>query len=264
MNTYDIAENYEILDFHTHPFSDEKQQTCMYPDYVTSMEKFEADMEACHISTFAGSVIHRKGIDITSFQQIKALNDDALRLRERMKGKYIPGFHVNPHFVGESIQEIERMKKEGVKLVGELVPYSMGWENYDEPGMQQIYEAITANRMIVSLHTMAPDSIERAVAANPDLIFVAAHPGQPDQVKFHVGCMKKYDNYYLDLSGTGMFRYGIISYVLKETKKNHLLFGTDYPITNPYMYVQAVLGERLSRKDNEAIFSKNAKMLLEI
>lgn len=43
------------------------------------------------------------------------------------------------------------MAKEGVHLVGELVPYAMGWEKYDEEGMQELYAAMEAYNMVVKM-----------------------------------------------------------------------------------------------------------------
>ena len=40
------------------------------------------------------------------------------------------------------------------------------------------------------------------------------------------------------------------------------LFGTDYPITNPHMYVQAVEFEHISEEAKDMIFYKNAEILL--
>lgn len=61
-------QNYEIWDFHTHPFITDNQQTCMYPGFITGMGKFLEDMELSHISRFAGSVISLKEVDVSSFR----------------------------------------------------------------------------------------------------------------------------------------------------------------------------------------------------
>lgn len=118
--------------------------------------------------------------------------------------------------------------------------------------------------MVVSVHTQSEDTLEMAVKTFPDIMFVAAHPGDKNSYLRHLECMKKYENYYLDLSGTGIFRYGSISYGVSKVGNERFLFGTDYPICNPGMYVQAVLYERLKDKDYEAIFSGNARKLLKL
>ena len=80
----------------------------------------------------------------------------------------------------------------------------------------------------------------------------------------HVGRMKKFPNLYLDISGTGLFRYGLLASSVKTVGSERILFGTDYPICNPRMYVQAVLGEHVTDKEKENILYGNAKRLLGI
>ena len=100
------------------------------------------------------------------------------------------------------------------------------------------------------------------IAQNPQVTFVAAHPGQREDFLKHLERLKKYENAYLDLSGTGLFRYGMLRYGIETVGASKFLFGTDYPIVNPGMYVEAVRFEHISEKDREMIFSENAKRLL--
>ena len=76
--------------------------------------------------------------------------------------------------------------------------------------------------------------------------------------------MKKYDNIYLDLSGTGLFRFGMLKRLVDQVGAERILFGTDHPICNPAMYVAGVMHERISERNMSLIFSENAKRLLEI
>ena len=120
--------------------------------------------------------------------------------------------------------------------------------------------------MVVSYHTMpewAPQ-MEKMVSRNPGVTFVAAHPGQKDDYLRHVGRMNKYPNLYLDISGTGLFRYGLLASCAQTVGSKRILFGTDYPICNPRMYVQAVLGEHIPEEDKENILWRNAKRILGI
>ncbi len=76
--------------------------------------------------------------------------------------------------------------------------------------------------------------------------------------------MKKHENLYLDLSGTGLFRFGLLKHLIREVGADRILFGTDYPICNPRMYVQAVYGEDISEEDQEKILFRNAEALLKL
>nr|MBQ4318691.1 amidohydrolase family protein [Clostridia bacterium] len=74
--------------------------------------------------------------------------------------------------------------------------------------------------------------------------------------------MEKYPNAYLDLSGTGLFRYAMLAHGVNRVGAERFLFGTDFPVCNAAMQVAAVLSEYLTDEDYELIFSGNAKRLL--
>jgi predicted TIM-barrel fold metal-dependent hydrolase len=250
----------EIIDFHIHPFYNTGRNVCFYDNTINSVEDIKKDLQRAGISRACGSVIER--MESVNFSKIRALNDEALVLRDKMDGFYIPGIHIHPGYVTESIAELERMNDNGVRLVGELVPYMMGWESYYDDNMDKLYGVINELDMVVSLHTISEESIDEAVSRFPHINFVAAHPGDKAQLLRHIERLKKYPNYHLDLSGTGIFRYGLIGYLVSQVGSERLLFGTDYPICNPGLYVEAVLFERLGEEDYNNILSDNAKRLL--
>lgn len=255
---------FKVTDFHTHPFVREDCNTCFY-DGIVSRENFAQDLKRAGIQMCCGSVIER--LDGSSFDQIKRLNDEAVCLRDALDGFYVPGMHIHPLFPKQSVDEIYRMHSKGVRLIGELVPYYMNWTTYYDENMKIIFDAAQQLNMVVSAHTSADnpqlaDSLEQAVKRFPRLKFVAAHPGDRAAFERHIERLKKYDNYYLDLSGTGIFRYGLIKHGVDAAGSEKLIFGTDFPICNPQMYVNAVLYERLRDKDYENIFYKNAERLL--
>lgn len=258
-----MKNGFEIIDFHVHPFINESRNMCFYEDTVNGCKDFKQVLQRAGIDKVCGSVIERTG-ETESFDKIRLLNDEALRLKEVYGDFYIPGIHIHQHFPDESIDELKRMNKSGVKLIGELVPYMMGWESYYDEGLDEVYREADRLDMVVSLHTMAEyeESMETVVKRFPNIQFVAAHPNDKKMYLRHIERMKKYENYYLDLSGTGIFRYGLINYGIKEVGSERFLFGTDFPICNPGMYVEAVLFEKLKEGDYENIFSKNAKRLL--
>ena len=241
-----IVSSGKIIDFHTHPYRHRGEFMGMYGEhFYLEPEQMPSDLAEAGISVFCGSVIdsdHRGAME--SFDRVREVNDAALQLREKFGSVYVPGFHVHPAFLKESLQEVERMHREGVKLVGELGEYGM----------------------IVSYHTMPewPEQTEVMVGNCPGVTFVAAHPGQKADYLLHVERMKKFPNLNLDISGTGLFRYGLLAALAQTVGSDRILFGTDYPICNPRMYVQAVLGEHIPDEDKEKILFGNARRILGI
>ena len=261
---FDAVKNFEIIDFHTHPFFSLESNICAYKDsFDMRAEDIKAEMAAFGISRIAGSVVFKDKERFSSpFEKIMAANRAALMLRERLSDFYIPGFHIHPDFVEESISEIRYMASQGVYLIGELVPYMDSWERYDASGLLPILDEAEKHGMTVSFHTMATETIEAMVSSHPNVNFVAAHPGERDSLLAHIERMKKYPNLYLDISGTGVFRYHAIKYLVSEVGSERVLFGSDYPICNPGVYVGGLLSEGFTEGELENIFSNNAKRLL--
>lgn len=263
-NVFQRVADFEIIDFHTHPFT-VNNNICAYKSaFEMCEEEMIPTLRASGICAMCGSVIQVEDrLDYaTVFEKNKAANRTALDLARRLDGFYIPGFHVNPDFVEESIEEIRFMNENGVKLIGELVPYHDGWDSYAHKGLHPILEEAARYGMTVSFHTMNQDTIDDMVSSHPDVTFVAAHPGETEQFYGHVERMKKYENLYLDISGTGLYRYKSLGYLVKKLGSDRLLFGTDYPTCNPGCYVGGVLAELLPDSDLENIFSGNAKRIL--
>ena len=73
------------------------------------------------------------------------------------------------------------------------------------------------------------------------------------------------ENYYLDLSGYGMFRYGMLRKAIDSFGIDRILFGSDYPTCHPGMYLGGVLFDNLvTDTEKEKIFFENAKKLLKL
>lgn len=254
----------KIIDFHVHPFLEETENMCFYKQSLSFENNlFTEDLKKAGITQICGSVISSRGKEIPkSFEEIRVLNRHALQLREKWGDFYIPGVHVHPAYVKESCEELEYMRTQGVKLVGELVPYMQGWSDYSCREFGEILDVIGELGMVVSYHSMDDGQMEKMIADHPKVTFVAAHPNDRDKYPLHLERLKKYSNAYLDLSGTGLFRYGMLKHGVDTVGAHKFLFGTDYPITNPYMYVKAVEFEHISEEAKDMIFYKNAQNLL--
>jgi predicted TIM-barrel fold metal-dependent hydrolase len=167
--------------------------------------------------------------------------------------------------VDKSKKEIDRAISLGINLIGELVPYHYSWR-YSDEGFSEILDYAEGKGLVFSLHTNFDeiDTMGKLAKEHPGITFVFAHPGEILQIKKHIEIMKDTPNVYLDLSGTGLFRYGMLKRLVLEVGADRILFGTDYPICNPGMYVGGVDYEDISEEEKDLIFSKNAKRILGI
>ena len=259
---------FEIIDFHTHPFFDNKNNICSYKDsYEMNAKSTLEEFKKLGVSKICGSVIDTEAYtkDENYWKIVKNNNDTALKLKEFYGDFYIPGFHVHPSYMEESLNEIKRMSKIGVKLIGELVPYVDGWDNYSSDEFSVLLDEAGKHNMIVNFHSQGEDEMDEMVKKHKDIIFVAAHPGEYKEFMRHIERMKMSENYYLDLSGYGIFRYGMLRRAIDTFGIDRILFGSDYPTCNPGMYIGGVLFDRLiTDSEREKIFSLNAKKLLGI
>lgn len=254
--------SFEIIDFHTHPFICEQDNHCQHKDVMhMTYDTTYLDIQNAGINKFCGSVIKKNAYD---FSVLQASNRDALRLRTIYNNDYIPGFQISPNYMEESINEIDFAKQCGVKLIGELVPYMHNWQDYSCKEFSFLLEYIEKHDMVVSIHTMDLTQMELMAKNHPHINFVFAHPGEKDLVLQHIDIMKRLDNVFLDISGTGILRYGVIKKLVTEVGAERILFGTDYPVGNLSSYINGVLEEKISDCEKEMIFSGNAKALLNI
>ncbi len=221
-------------------------------------------MEENGVIVCCGSVIARK---TNHFQDIHNCNLHALKIRDDYPDRYIPGFHIHPDYVEESIKEIDFAIENGIKLIGELVPYHYGWEDYSSPGFMEIMEYVNGKNLLVNMHISSANDLkqmEKPIAAYKDTVFVMAHPGCGEKLQKHIEILNKYENTYLDLSGSGIETYGATRKIVESTDYKRLLFGTDFSVTSVKTWISAVMSEKLSDDVKEHILGKNAKKLLNI
>ena len=111
--------NFEIIDFHTHPFIERHNNICSYKDIIDmNAENSRKELESLGITKICGSVVGcLPEDDKGSWEVIKRNNEQALVLKEMYGDFYVPGFHVHPDYIDESINEIHRMHEKGVNLI---------------------------------------------------------------------------------------------------------------------------------------------------
>ncbi len=255
--------SFEVIDFHTHPFLEKNERIGAYVSSVDlCTQDFFEDMEKSGVTLALGSVI---GPKVNCFEDLHRLNLHALKLRDEYGGKYIPGIHVHPGYVKESLQEVEFAIKNNVKMIGELVPYHHGWKDYSQKEFLEILDFVNTAGMLVNLHISEAEElcqIEKAVKMYKNITFVLAHPGYGDRLQKHLEMLGKYENVYMDLSGSGIELYGALKKITDTVGYDRLLFGTDYPVTAFGTYISAVLSERISDIAKEHILGLNAKRIL--
>jgi len=255
--------DYPIIDLHCHPFLRPEDNSGLY-HYSTlkTPDDFRNGLAKTGIKKFCGSVIVRN--DAADMKFLSAQNQNAMDLQKIYGESYVPGIHIHPDHGDESCREIAERHRQGVRLIGELVPYMHGYAEYTQGDGMQIFDLAQSLGMAVNIHPTNPADMEELLSDFPKLIVVIAHPGERPDLLYNIELMKRFPNARLDISGTGLFRDGLLRFVCDAVGSERILFATDYPICNPAMQAAGVMFEDLSEIERENIFYRNARDLLGI
>lgn len=265
---------YRIIDFHTHPFKNAYTNICTNQGECNMSKALSKEvLTELGVEKICGSVIapsirkHKPFL----WEYTEELNNIALELKDYYEGFYIPGFHVHPAFVKESIAEIERMNKLGVKIIGELVHYMSKWDgyNYSSKELWEILEVVDHFGMIVDFHSgdseEGMDSMDEMVKRFPNLKIAGAHIGSDSGFNHHIKRLESSENYYVDISASGLSEYGRLRYLMDRFGKERFIYGSDFPTCNENMFVASIMFDDLFNEDEkEYVYYKNAARLLDI
>ena len=250
-----------LIDCHIHPAIDADTNICRHIPVGDFNNQVEILLRA-GISRACGALVSRR--PIASFQDVRQLNDAALRLRDAHPDFYIPGVSIHPAYPEESCRELKRVHAAGVRWVGELVGYMMGYgEEYATPPALSIMSTAADLGMVVNFHCGNLATIEALALAVPSLKLVLAHPGDGDEFLKRIELLAKLPNLHLDISGTGIDRYGMVRHAMNRAGKNKILFGSDFPVNNPAVYIHGARFEPLTQEEQDALFYANVLRLLE-
>ena len=250
----------KVIDAHIHPFIDQTNNIAVYGS-PGSLDEFIAELKRAGITHACGSVIQRN--EAATFDDIIRLNRAALEIQRRYPNFYIPGVHVHSRYPEESCRELEQLYALGVRWIGELVPYLMETGTYAEPGLRDVFALAQDLGMPVNLHLWpSPMSeLETLVADFPRLKVVLAHPGDHGEAVERFTTTAKYENLFMDVSGTGLFRWNMLRYAIDLCGSEKLLFGSDFPICSPGMNLHGVLAEHLSETELVNVLYQNFERL---
>ncbi len=255
---------YHIIDAHIHPLGDEPSCRMVLFGQEMSEQQFVAELRAAGIAQACGSVAKRFPTRPESFAEIQALNRAALSFRDRQGDFYLPGGQIHPAFPVESCRELHQLRDQHeVRFVGELVPYMMDFGDCLSPAMLEIFACIRELNLTVNLHLLKEDDLGEILRRFPDLKLIVAHPTADAKVYARrLETIAQYPNAALDISGSGPNSWGMLRFGIETAGRDKIIFGTDFPLRNPGMYVAGVLAEHLSEEERQAIFSGNFQRLL--
>ena len=257
-------QDHEIIDAHIHPSIEIDGSDLSAFNFKNPPEILVNTLKRAGITRAAGSVVRRFREAKPQWEEIHQLNLAALEMQRRFPDFYIPGIHVYPDHIRQSLDEIETMHREyGVKLIGELVAYLMGYSAYNTPEFNDIWSLARDLEMVVNLHLNNLEEAADILKNFPDLKLIIAHPtSSVPEYNARLELVSRYPNAALDISGSGPNTWNMLKHGIKTAGRDKLIFGTDFPLRNPGMYVAGVCFEEISEEERRAIFAGNFKRLL--
>ena len=194
-------------------------------------------------------------------------NDTAYQLAQEFPDFVVPACLVNPEFLEVSLAEMVRAARRGVRWVGELCGYIAGYEFTDAEGsatprFARIVEEAGSLRMVLHLHAETEEMAHLA-RSYPQVTFVIAHiGGSPERCAERIRMVAAHPNVYLDISGAGSERVGILELAVAHAGAERVLFGSDFTINDPGSVVARIQRAHLEEAERERILHLNLEGLL--
>jgi len=178
-------------------------------------------------------------------------NREVARYVEKYPGRFLGACVVNPLFIDEALREIEDCRTQlGFVWVGELCNYTVPYK-YTIQEFDQLVEQVVRQKMVLDVHTTLPE-MEYIIQKFPQATIVFPHMGDHSDIFKRIELVARHRNCYLDTSGAGENRMGMLEYAVQTIGEDRVLYGSDFSINDPATGLarirHAYLGEAQKRK----------------
>lgn len=259
-NTFLGKSEGEIIDCHLHSPSSEGEKWQWYK-VTHTFDEFVLYLEKTGVNK--GIINCQRSYNALPSEFI-AGNREVAHFVNRYKGKFIGACVVNPLFVQEALRELEYCRKElGFIWVGELCNYMIPFD-YKAKEFELLVEQVQKLRMILALHTEG-EEMDYIASKFPDATIVFAHFGDDHEynnIFKRIDLVASNPNYYLDTSGYGHDRMGILEYAVNTIGPDRILFGSDFSINDPSTVLARIKNAYISDEEKQKILSGNLRKLL--
>jgi uncharacterized protein len=259
-NPQGAKDEFEIFDCHLHSPADSGEQwqwhkvTGTFGDFVKYLDKTGVNRGIINSQLSYGK----------KPEEFIAGNREVARNVEKYKGRFTGACVVNPQYIDEALKEIEFCRNQlGFLWVGELCNYMVPY-NYSIKEFEMLVEHVIRLKMVLALHTEHGE-MEYISQKFPDATIAFAHFGDDrefDDIFKRIDMVAKNPNYYLDTSGYGHDRVGVLEYAVKTIGPERVLFGSDFSINDPSTVIARIKNSFLTEEQKLNIFSGNLERLL--
>jgi hypothetical protein len=255
-------EAYPVFDAHLHCPSDESRQVWQWYPVTKTFEEFARYLDRTGVQR---GIINSVRCQLAkSPAEFIAGNREVARYVERYKGRFLGACVVNPMFIDEALREIEDCRKQlGFVWVGELCNYTVPYQ-YTVREFELLVQQVVKLNMVLDVHTEL-EEMEFIIRKFPQATIVFPHFGDShefDHIFKRIDLVAKNPNCYLDTSGYGHDRVGMLEYAVKTIGADRVLFGSDFSINCPATVLARVQNAFITDEQKQKILSKNLLELL--
>jgi predicted TIM-barrel fold metal-dependent hydrolase len=252
--------SFEIFDCHLHSPGDKGEEwqwykvTNTFGDFLKYLDKTGVQR---------GIINSQRSYGVKPEEFIAGNREVAVNV-EKYKNRFLGACVVNPQYIDEALKEIEYCHDQlGFVWVGELCNYMVPY-NYSIKEFEMLVEHVVKLNMVLALHTEHGE-MEYISQKFPQVTIAFAHFGDDheyEDIFKRIDMVAKNPNFYLDTSGYGHDRVGVLEYAVKTIGPERVLFGSDFSINDPSTVISRINNSFLSNDQKQKIFSGNLEALL--
>ncbi len=191
-------------------------------------------------------------------------NREVARYVEKYKGRLLGACVVNPLFIDESLREIEECHKQfGFVWVGELCNYTVPYQ-YTIKEFELLVEQVVKLNMVLDVHTGLRE-MEYIIQKFPKATIVFPHFTDEhgyNSIFKRIDAVAANANCYLDTSGFGIDRMGMLECAIKAIGPDRVLFGSDFSINDPSTVIARIQNSFLTEEEKGKVLEGNLVALL--
>ena len=255
------AEPVEVFDAHLHCPSEAGNVWQWYP-VTKTFDEFAQYLERTGVRR---GIINNVRCQLAKTpQDFVEGNREVARFVERYKGRFVGACVVNPMFIDEALREIEDCRKKlGFVWVGELCNYTVPYQ-YTIKEFEQLVAQVVKMNMVLDVHTEL-EEMDYIIRKFPQATIVFPHFGDGHEFQDifkRIDLVAAHPNTYLDTSGYGHDRVGMLEYAVKSIGPDRVLFGSDFSINCPATVIGRVRNAFLTDDQRRKILAGNVEALL--
>lgn len=248
-----------IFDAHLHIPSD-NGEVFQWNLITKTMPEFVAYLDRCGVRR--GVISSARSNVAQTPEDYRQGNREVAKYAEKYRGRFQGSCVITPFRIEEALREIEECHKQlGFRWLGEFCNYMTHYQ-YDTPEWAEVMKLAGRLKMVIQIHTNVSEM--RYLAENfPDNTIVFPHFGASQRDVFdRIAIAAKHKNTYMDVSGSGIERVGILERAVKEIGSDRVLYGSDFTINEPSAVIARVRNAFLTPQDRENILFRNVERLL--